>query len=423
MVERNSVTEGAAPKLSNPWVVLIALLTVYIFNYADRFLITGLVGPIKETFGVDDDFMGLLMGPAFVVLYVVAGVPIARFADRSSRVKIIAVGCIIWSLCTIATGLATAPWGIALARIGVGVGEAAFAAPAYSLLADYFKPEKRGIAFAILALATYIGQIAGQAGGPAIAHIYDWRTAFYLLGAGGVTAGFLLLLIVREPARQTNRAAQVPFAEMLAKLRRSPGYLLMMFAFGFGTLSGVAFGYWGPELFARSYGVPEVSAKGAFALYFGLSGMAGTLLFGTLMDRMTKKSMLWPVRMSGIALFAATACVLIATWSPSFTLAKAMAIPAGLMGGGWSIGFITTLQYMLPERFRAAATASFIMVTTLLGFFVGPWLAGAVSSALGNDANSLRIGLSVAIPFGLLGALLALFAVNRIEGDREKLAA
>ena len=105
---------------SNTWLVLFTLLVIYILNFADRYLITGLIGPIKAEFGLDDGFMGLLMGPAFVVLYVVAGVPIARLADRGSRVRIIALGCVMWSASTAATGFAVGPISLALARVGVG---------------------------------------------------------------------------------------------------------------------------------------------------------------------------------------------------------------------------------------------------------------------------------------------------------------
>jgi MFS family permease len=364
------------------------------------------------------------MGPAFVLLYVVMGIPMARLADRSSRVKIIAVGCLMWSACTATTALTSAPWQLALARVGVGVGEACFMAPAYSLIADYFRPERRGFAFAILGLATYFGQIAGVAVGPAIEKAHGWQASFVALGIPGLVLGLLFLTFVREPARNdaTRQANQVPFGVMIRELIRAPGYLLMMIAFALGTLSGVSFGNWGPELFARSYGVDPASAKAAFALYFGGAGLIGMLGFGVIVDRLTKRSREWPVRMAATALFAATACVLIATWLPSFAGAKLMAIPAGLMGGGWSIGFIAALQYLLPDRYRAAATATFIAATTLLGFLVGPWATGLISQSLGNDAQSLRIGLSVTIPMGFVGAILGWLAVTRIEGDRVRLA-
>ena len=417
------MTERKA-RLSNPWLVLATLLIVYIFNLADRYLITGLIGPIQTEFGLSDGFMGLLMGPAFVLLYVLGGVPIARLADRSSRVKIIAVGCVMWSASTIATGFAIGPVTLALARIGVGIGEAAFVAPAWSLLAAYFPPERRGIAFAILGLATYAGQIIGQGGGPVIAAEHGWRMAYFVVGAPGVLLGLLTLLLIREPPREVfiGQPPQVPFKQVLRELAGSPAYLLMMAAFGLGTLSGVAFGYWGPELFARAYAMDPVAAKSAFAVNFGLSGLVGMLVFGALSDRMTKFGIAWPLRLSAIALMAATALILVVTWLGSFQAAILVAIPCGLLGGGWSVGFMAMLQYILPDRFRAVGAALFNAVTTLLGYFVGPWLAGAISTMLGNSGDSLRIGLSVVIPTGFIAALLAWLASSRIETARAHLA-
>ena len=397
------------------------LLLVSIVNFADRYLVTGLIGPIKEEFGLGDGMIGLLMGPAFVVLYVVLGVPLARLADRWSRTLIIAGGCVLWSGATIATGLATDEVSLIVARAAVGIGEAAFAAPAYSLLADYFKPQRRGLAFAILGLATYFGQIIGQAGGPALAAVEDWRFAFYTLGAIGIVLGLLTALIVRDPPRILERAAAAPAIAMtalVALLARNASFVLMMFGFALGALSGVAFGYWGPELFARNYGLDPVTAKTAFALNFGLAGLIGMLCFGAISDRMAKRGMAWPVRLSAIALGVATCAILAATWAGSFTLAKWLAIPAGLLGGGWSVGIYSTLQYLLPGRFRATATALFLAVTTLMAYFIGPWATGLLSQAFGNDAASLRLALTMIIPVGFAAALLAGLASRRIEQDR-----
>lgn len=411
-------------RAAHPWLVLGLLLAIYIFNFADRFLLTGLIGPVKAEFHLGDGFMGLLMGPAFVVLYVVAGVPIARLADRTSRVQIIAAGCVMWSLSTLATGYATGPISLALARVGVGIGEAAFVAPAYSLLTDVFKPERRALAFAILGIATYAGQILGQGGGPAIAEDYGWRTAFIVMGAPGLLLGVLLVLLVPEPPRAVTITAQtqIRFLAMLALLKRARSYVLMMFAFGCGSLSGVAFGYWGPELFTRAYGVDPVSAKASFALYFGIAGLVGMLSFGALAGKAAQRGIDGPVRMAALALFAATAFILMATWAPTMGIAKLLAIPSGLLGGGWSIGFVTTLQAMLPDRYRAGATALFLAATTLMGFLIGPTLAGSISQALGNDAHSLRIGLSVAIPFGFAAALLGWLAARHVAGDARRMA-
>ena len=152
-----------------------------------------------------------------VILFVTLGIPIARLADRSSRIRIIAAGCVFWSLATIATGLATGATTLLLARIAVGIGEAAFTAPAYSLVAAYFAPHRRGIAYAILGLATYFGQIIGQAGGPAIAAKHDWHMAFYVMGAIGVLAGIIALIVIqcgygnRQQGKLILRSGNAPF--------------------------------------------------------------------------------------------------------------------------------------------------------------------------------------------------------------------
>ncbi len=102
-------------------------------------------------------------------------------------------------------------------------------------------------------------------------------------------------------------------------------------------------------------------------------------------------------------------------------MARLAAIPAGLLGGGWSVGFLATLQYMLPPRIRAASTAIFLAVTTLIGFFIGPWVTGWLSQVMGHDAASLRMALTIVIPFGFVSALLGWAAGARVARDRAAL--
>lgn len=416
------MTDSAARPLSNRWLVLGLLLLIFAFNYADRFLISGLVGPIKQEFGLGDGFMGLLMGPAFVVLYVLAGIPIARLADRRSRVAIICAGCLVWSLFTGLTGLADGPVSLALCRVGVGIGEAAFVAPAYSLLADYFRPERRGLAFAILGIATYIGQIGGYAAGPLIADVHGWRAAFLVMAAPGLVLAGLCFIAVREPPRQAATMAREALVLVLGRLLRARSYVALMIGMGLGTLSGVSFAFWGPTLFVRNHGVTETAASTAFAAYFGLAGLTGMLLFGAVSDRAARKGPEGPSRLAAYSLFSATLVILLVTWSDDFARSKLLAIPAGLLGGGWAVGVMASLQYLLPDRNRATATAAFIAVTTLLGFLIGPWVAGGISEALGDNAQSLRVGLTVTIPVGFVGAVLFHFAAGRLAAEREILA-
>jgi MFS family permease len=414
-------------RLTNRWLVLVLIFGIALLNYADRYLLSGLVGPIKAEFGLTDGFMGLLLGPSFALIYTVAAIPIARLADRTSRIVVICAGCALWSFFTAITAYATSGWLLALARLGVGIGEAAYQAPAAALIAAYFPAHQRTRALAVLGSTIYFGQMTGMAGGPAIAAHYGWRAAFEMLGGVGIVVAVTAWLVIREPAKAAaGGVPRVPLMDLARQLSRTASVRNMTIAAGFGTLSGVTFGLWGPALFERAYDLSSAEAGKAFGLAFGLPGLVGTLVFGVLADRMAKRGPEWPLRLTALALAAATACIMVATWMPSLALAQAVAIPSGLLGGGWSVGVIASLQYVLPERNRSTGTAMAMLIVGLFGNFFGPWIAGLLSDLLGDAANGawgLRAGLSIIMPTGFIGAWLAWRASRMLEQDQRSLSA
>lgn len=409
--------------LPNKWIVLLLLLGIAIFNHADRFLLAGLVDPIKAEFGVSDGFMGLLMGPAFAVFYSTLAIPIAIYADRANRIRIIVAGCVVWSVFTILSGYATGPTTLALARIGVGIGEAAFQAPAYSIIAAYFLADQRGKAFAVMALAVYIGQMMGYGVGPAIAEVYDWRFAFKLFGVLGLVIVAIAWLIVREPPRINDAVARLPFAPLARQLIKLRSYRAMMFGMGLGVLSGIAFGFWGPTLFSRNYAISMADAGSAFGSAFVIPGMIGAMLFGALADRITKNGYDRMLLLSALGLMVATGVVVATVWAGSLTVALLWAIPAGLFGGGWAVGIYAGLQYILPDRMRATGTAIAMLAVNLLGYVLGPWIAGELSEYFGEGASGLRMSLTLVVPVGLVGAFLLWRGAKSLEEDRKTLYA
>lgn len=414
-------------RLTNRWLVLALILGIALLNYADRYLLSGLVGPIKAEFGLTDGFMGLLMGPAFALIYTVAAVPIARLADRTSRIAVVCAGCALWSFFTAITAFANDGWTLALARVGVGIGEAAYQAPSAALIVAYFPAHQRTRALAVVSSAIYLGQMLGMAGGPAIAAQHGWRAAFQMMGAAGIVVAVTAWLLIREPAHEPQgRSAKMPVSQLAAEFARTRSLRNMAIAMALGTLSGVTFGMWGPALFERAYGLSNAAAGTAFGLAFGLPGLIGVLAFGVVADRMSKRGPEWPLKLTALALGGTTACVLVATWMPNIALARAMAVPAGLLGGGWAVGVVASLQYVLPERHRSTGTAMVLLFVGLFGNFIGPWAAGLLSDLFGDAASSawgLRAALSIIVPTGFIGALLAWRASLTLERDQIALSA
>lgn len=206
--------EDDAPASLRSWGVLAFLVVIYILNFVDRQILAILAEPIKANLGIGDAQLGFLYGTAFAVFYAVFGIPLGLLADLGNRRTVIAVGLAFWSLMTALSGFAGSFPTLALARIGVGVGEAAAAPAAYSMLTDMFPRRLRATALAIYSSGIYIGSGLGLfvgaqivdrwnrafADGGAPLGLAGWQAAFLIVGPPGLLLAPLLLM-VREPRR------------------------------------------------------------------------------------------------------------------------------------------------------------------------------------------------------------------------------
>ena len=196
------------------WYVLGVLFLVYVLNFVDRQILSILAQDIKAGLGVNDAQIGFLYGTAFAVFYSLFGIPLGRLADEWHRSRLIALGLALWSGMTALSGLANSYAQLAAARIGVGVGEASASPAAYSLLGDYFSPERRATALAIYTAGLYTGAglslpIGGSiahgwnhhfAGGGAPFGLAGWQAAFLGVGIPGLLLA-VWVSTLREPVR------------------------------------------------------------------------------------------------------------------------------------------------------------------------------------------------------------------------------
>ncbi len=414
------------------WFVLMMMVLLYLVNVADRYVASGLLEEIKKTFQVSDTFMGFLVGPAFAVVYTLLAIPIARFADRNNRVKIIVAGAIIWSGFTVLSGLVQTPWTFAFARLGVGVGEAAFLAPAFSLLSDYFAPKKRALAFAILNFGVYFGQIFGLVGGAAIAEASHWRTAFISLGAPGVLLGLLTLMLVKEPKRgrldpvnkATDSKSTLSFIETFKLLWARRSFRLMTIGTALGGFASYGFGIWAPTLFARAFDLSLTEANARYGGPSFIAGITGAIVLGVLCDRLTAKDVRWPFRLSAIGLVGFFLSMIILCFVDDVYFATLLTLPAGLMAGGWVIAMQAALQDLLPAKARATGTALWGFALTFTGLAIGVWFVGKLNDVFtaqyGDQA--IRYALAITLLTAIPSMICILLAGRTFETDREELA-
>ena len=420
-------TPGYSRGYSN--YVLGVLFIVYVFNFIDRQAMSVFIGPIKEEFGASDTAMGLLVGFAFALLYTVAGIPIARLADRANRRNIIAVGLAVWSAMTIATGMAKSFTHLVIARLGVGIGEAAGTPPAHSLIADYFPMTRRATALAIYSSGVFAGSAIAYLGGGFLREHFEWRTAFYILGAPGLLFVLVLLFTVKEPPRGMSdvRKAeddQSSLRETLAFLFRSPSWVWLMV--GSSCLSIISYGLlmWGYEFYGRIHGMSPVDVGKWMALIVGTCGVGGTVLGGMLTDRLAKKRPSHMIRTPGLLTLLGMPLGAVCFLTPSAALSIASLFGCYLLLNIYIPAMYAANQNLARPHMRATASAIVLFIINIVGAGAGPFIVGALSDlfAVQFGAESLRYGLLATVIIGALGCLCFMVTSRWLADDLERVA-
>ncbi len=267
----------------------ISLCVVYTFNFLDRQFLSILAEPVKHALLLSDTQLGMLTGLMFALFYTMFGIPVAALADRYNRVRIVSIACGLWSAFTGACGLATGFASLAIARMGVGVGEAGGAAPSYSIISDYFPPAgTRGRPGDLLA-GVPIGTMLGAASGGWIAAHYGWRTAFLVLGVAGLVLAPLIPLVVREPARgrlDPPRGDQPP-ASVITTIEvfvRSPTLVLTACSAGLTAVLIYGLLSWMPAYLIREQGMSLSQIASSYSVVAGVTIGIGTLAGGYVVD-------------------------------------------------------------------------------------------------------------------------------------------
>ncbi|MBB6428166.1 MFS transporter [Sphingopyxis sp. JAI128] len=403
-------------------------------SLTDRLIMSALVDPMKSDLHLSDSAIGVLQGIVFAVVYACAGLVLGRAADRQRRLTILLVGATTWCLATIACGLATSYWQLVLARALVGIGEAALAPAAVSIVADSFPPARRGTATSVFFVGSYIGapvsiavggvmlglaQGGSFSGVPMIGDISPWRMVLVIVGVAGMVVP-VLLLSLREPNRQDR-----PRAETLGVMIRhfvtdwrmlAPLYL----AIGLMNIGDYGMFAWFPTVLSRQFAIPPKEIGQWFGILTAATGILGCLVAGPASDLIARA-----VGVRG-RLFLPLAAALIAS-AGALLIAKgdAGAVFSGLalwvfFSAISNIAGIAALQAVIPSRYNGVGIALLAFCNVMLGLGLGPVLVPLVTEHVYCDP--LLVGWAVATVAASAAILAALlFLVSSLGLSRRRL--
>lgn len=407
------------------------------FYSIDKAIVGVLAEPIKADLGIDDIRMGLLMGLAYSLLSGICGLWLGTLIDRNVRKKVLGWAIIVWSVSTALGGLAPSFEVFFVLRALVGLGEAAVAPAALSLIADMFAPARRGRAISAYLIGATIGTalssiVPGMIVAadlhlalPGIGTLVPWRTAFLLCGSLGPLVG-LAFFTIREPVRRgTGAKGQAParVLDKLAYLARQRAIIVPLFlGFCLYYVAFVGVASWTAPLLMRTFQLSLPQIANALGLGMLIAGVSGYLLGGAATD-----SAIGRTRGGRIIVMAALPVLALpsglAGLAPGLVPAIACLATISLTTPMLNVAMNATVQEIAPNDMRGFTYALLSVVSALPAGAGGPLLIAWVSqSVLGDESRIAASFVLVVIPCLALASLCflcALRAYRSIAPDSE----
>lgn len=415
------------PPATAAWWAFSLFVIAVLLAFIDRQVLSILVEPVRRDLDLSDTQIGLLQGPAFAVFYALAAVPLGMLVDRTNRRNLIIAGLLAWSSMTALCGLATDFWSLFAFRVGVGIGEACLIPAIFSLVGDYFPPERRRAAFGIYIAVVLTGSsLAVAAGGLGYAALDQgqaqlfgldetWRQTFVLVAMPGPLVA-LFYLTLREPVRQ-----ECATADAGGRLRAVRNHLLANKATFFWAVLVIALAgmiistvlAWFPAILVREHGLAPGGAGLAFGAATGvasiIAALAATFIPGRLKAEHGEPLVAIGLTAAVPALLAAMLLALAPTTTAAL-LVTAIIFLGALVPYALSPAF---LQSIVPNEMRGTIMAG-IKIIEYMFVALGSLLVGIISDAL--TGNRLTEALTIVLAPAVLLMAYALFRTRRLLG-------
>lgn len=413
------------PSARHGWYVTCVLLLGFTFSFVDRQVLNLLVEPIRADLAISDTQISFLQGFAFAITYVLMSVPIGRMVDRFNRVWIMIGGVLVWSATTIACGLSRNYTQLLIARMGVGAGEAALSPAAWSVLADYFHPDKLSRPISVYLMGPYIGAgIAMIAGAevldwtrtvesidlPLLGLLAPWQFTFIAVGLPGILIA-ALIATVREPLRTGRKETGLvvpPWSEVWAYMRANHRiYVALHLGVPFIIVMLYGLQSWTPTILVRVYGWDLADAGRTYGVIALIAGSAG-VLSGPVIARVLAR---WgyvdaPLRVAVVG--AATAATMLVCLPFQDTATMALCCIAGAsFAVTMPLALITSaMQMVTPNEMRGVINGLYVVTTNVIGLALGPTLVAACTDYVFGDP------LAVAQSLGLVSLFMGPIAIG-----------
>lgn len=396
-------------------------------NYGQRMIIAILLPDIKADSDLSDWQLGILMGGGFALLYAIAGVPLARLADRSMRRTWLAGAAVVWSCASVLFGISTSFLQMLGSRVALGIGESICIPTSHSLITDFISARNRPLALGIHSTGGVIGVTLSLVLGGYLAASLGWRTAMIVFAIPGILLALLVLLTLREPAREHNALHDdaSSLSKVFQHLAALGSYRFLLLAICFSLLIEFGLNQWLPSFYVREFGLSVSEVGYLYGIAIAIGGIPGCLMGGLVTNWLTRWDERWlawyPALAYSIALPIGLSMLMVPSANMALVLNGLYAfVIYSTSGAFWAACFAT-----VPSRMRATTSAITLLVGGVCGVAIGPMLVGGISDALAGsgDTHALRASMVGIECLAVIVIASLLVAARHLQRERSSLTA
>ena len=420
------------PRPARGGLILAMLCFVYVLNFLDRQLISILAKPIQDALHISDSQLGRLTGLYFALFYCFIAIPIGWLADRTNRVRVLAIACAVWSGATAACGMVNSYGQLVVARMMVGVGEAGGVPPSYAIISDYFPRARRGTAMAIFNLGPPLGSALGVALGASLAAAFNWRIPFYAIGGIGVVTAVAVYFLIAEPERGQHdvepgeglpELSATGFVATITRFFANPVLLLASLASGAANFITYGISNFATLFLMREKGMQLQEVAIYYALVVGLGMSAGIYVSGRLIDRFGARTKSAHAFIPAISLLLALPFFLAFAWAPTWQVALLFLIVPTFLNSFFLPATVTFIQGEVRPDQRVISGALLLLVMNFIGLGLGPTYVGMASDYFrpAHGAHALQTAFYALAPMYLVAAAL-FFGLARLINRSQRQA-
>ena len=401
------------------WGVLAVLTIIYVLNFVDRQIVAVLANPIRKELGLSNMEIGYLYGTAFSFFYAIFGIPMGRLADVWSRRWVITLGLLVWSIATMMSGLATGLGMLVIARILVGINEAACSPAAYSLLSDYFPAADRATAISIYSSGIFVGIGLAFLVGGYISEWYSWRAAFFAVGIPGILLAVIAFLIIKDLPHGSTVSDQkqltddvLSFRDAMRYLLRSPALIWHHIGFSFLAFSGYALLAFISEFLAgHVHGIQGLVPQ--FGWFMFLTGITITIS-GKLADRLAQKGRHRRFIMGIVAALGGLPFFAIGLFNHNALIGLIFVGLGSSIASSYNGVAPAIVQDLVPSGMRAVAGGVYLFTISIIGFGFGPPITGYLIDHVYSGPMAIPLALfTVLATCGILATVSLVIAMRK----------